>query len=253
MPTIAAITIGQSPRDDVVPEMRALVPESLWIEAGALDGLDRAAIGRLSPRPGEFPLVTRLADRSVVVVGEQAIAERLQAVVRDVESRADLIVLLCSGSFCLTSRVPIVFPGLLLEGAVRGLSVSGRVLDHTGKPVEGASVFLGFASKAQRDKYIAAMRAENVPASPPGGSVILPIVPYIENKIAMHPAWPTWTGARGREIRYGASSCPRTVVPSRTSRRALMSSSTITRSGRKRRCPSCNRMESRPVTPSPGR
>ncbi len=75
----------------------------------------------------------------------------------------------------------------------------------------GASVFLGFASKAQRDKYMAAMRAENVPASPPGGSVILPVVPYIENKIAMHPAWPTWTSPRGREIRYGAASCPRTI------------------------------------------
>ena len=58
---------------------------------------------------------------------------------------------------------------------------------------------------------MAAMRAENVPAGPPGGSVILPTVPYIEKKIATHPAWPTWTSPRGREIRYGAASCPRTI------------------------------------------
>ena len=38
-----------------------------------------------------------------------------------------------------------------------------------------------------------------------------PIVPYIEKKIAMHPAWPTWTSERGRQIRYGAESCPRTI------------------------------------------
>jgi 8-amino-3,8-dideoxy-alpha-D-manno-octulosonate transaminase len=75
----------------------------------------------------------------------------------------------------------------------------------------GSLVFLGFASKEQRDKYSAAMRAEGVPVGPPGGSVILPITPYIEKKIAMHPAWPTWTSPRGREIRYGAASCPRTI------------------------------------------
>jgi 8-amino-3,8-dideoxy-alpha-D-manno-octulosonate transaminase len=75
----------------------------------------------------------------------------------------------------------------------------------------GSLVFLGFASKERRDRYSAAMRAENVPVAPPGGSVILPVVPYIENKIAMHPAWPTWTSPRGRAIRYGAASCPRTI------------------------------------------
>jgi 8-amino-3,8-dideoxy-alpha-D-manno-octulosonate transaminase len=75
----------------------------------------------------------------------------------------------------------------------------------------GSLVFLGFASKEQRDRYSAAMRAEGVPVGPPGGSVILPMVPYIEKKIAMHPAWPTWTSARGREIRYGAATCPRTI------------------------------------------
>ena len=75
----------------------------------------------------------------------------------------------------------------------------------------GSLVFLGFATKEQRDNYSAAMKAENVPVGPPGGSVILPTVPYVENKIAMHPAWPTWTSPRGREIRYGAASCPRTI------------------------------------------
>ena len=75
----------------------------------------------------------------------------------------------------------------------------------------GSPVFLGFRSKEQREKYMEAMRTEGVPVGPPGGSVILPVVPYIENKVAMHPAWPTWTSPRGREIRYGASSCPRTI------------------------------------------
>ena len=75
----------------------------------------------------------------------------------------------------------------------------------------GSVVFIRFDSKAQRDRYMQLMSAENVPVSPPGGSVILPIQPYIENKIATHPAWPTWNTPRGKAIQYGAASCPRTI------------------------------------------
>jgi 8-amino-3,8-dideoxy-alpha-D-manno-octulosonate transaminase len=75
----------------------------------------------------------------------------------------------------------------------------------------GSPVFIEFAAKEQKERFVAAMEAENVGARAPGGSVILPIAPYIENKIATHPAWPTWTSPRGKAIRYGAASCPRTI------------------------------------------
>ena len=72
-------------------------------------------------------------------------------------------------------------------------------------------VFIRFDSKPRRDRFLELMKAENVPAAAPGGSVVLPIQPYIENKIPVHPAWPSWTSARGKSIRYGAASCPRTI------------------------------------------
>jgi len=75
----------------------------------------------------------------------------------------------------------------------------------------GSGVFLGFKSKELRDRYLAAMKAENVPASPPGGSVLLPTQPHIENKRTLHPAWPSFTSERGRAIQYGAACCPRTI------------------------------------------
>jgi hypothetical protein len=55
------------------------------------------------------------------------------------------------------------------------------------------------------------MKAENIPANPPAGSAILPVHPYIENKATIHPAWPTFNSERGKAIRYGAASCPRTI------------------------------------------
>jgi 8-amino-3,8-dideoxy-alpha-D-manno-octulosonate transaminase len=75
----------------------------------------------------------------------------------------------------------------------------------------GTGVFLGFSSKEQRDRFTAAMKAEGVPVSPPGGSVILPIVPQIENKVTVTPRWPSFASERGRSIRYGRECCPRTI------------------------------------------
>lgn len=75
----------------------------------------------------------------------------------------------------------------------------------------GSHVFLGFETRQHRDQFMAAMAAENVPARPPAGSVVLPIQPHIERKATVHPAWPSFTSPRGRSIRYGADCCPRTI------------------------------------------
>ncbi len=75
----------------------------------------------------------------------------------------------------------------------------------------GSVVGLQFESKERRDRFLKAMHAENLPASPPFGSVVLPIQTYIEKKATIHPAWPSFTSERGRAIRYGAACCPRTL------------------------------------------
>ncbi|MBI3695717.1 MAG: DegT/DnrJ/EryC1/StrS family aminotransferase [Acidobacteria bacterium] len=74
----------------------------------------------------------------------------------------------------------------------------------------GVTLYLLFPSREQRDRFVAGMRAENVPASPPSGSLVLPAAPYIEQKVAPHPEWPSFRSERGRAIRYGAGCCPRT-------------------------------------------
>lgn len=75
----------------------------------------------------------------------------------------------------------------------------------------GVGVYLDLGAKEARDRFLAAMRAENVPASPPSGSAILPVQPYAEQKLTLHPKWPTFQSERGQAIRYGAASCPRTI------------------------------------------
>jgi len=55
------------------------------------------------------------------------------------------------------------------------------------------------------------MKAENVAGARPGGSVVLPTLPHVIAKKTIHPAWPSFQSARGRAIRYGPETCPRTL------------------------------------------
>jgi 8-amino-3,8-dideoxy-alpha-D-manno-octulosonate transaminase len=75
----------------------------------------------------------------------------------------------------------------------------------------GSAVFFAFSSMDRRDRFLSAMKAENVPAQAPFGSVLLPVQPHIEQKLTVHPAWPSFRSERGRAIQYGASCCPRTI------------------------------------------
>lgn len=76
----------------------------------------------------------------------------------------------------------------------------------------GYGIYLKLADKPQRDKFVAAMKAENVNAGSISGSVILPTVPHIEKKITLHPGWPSFNTREGKAIRYGAACCPQTLA-----------------------------------------
>ena len=54
MKKIGAITVGQSPRVDLIPEIQPILGDSVEIiQAGALDGLSKGEIAKFVPRPGE--------------------------------------------------------------------------------------------------------------------------------------------------------------------------------------------------------
>jgi len=75
----------------------------------------------------------------------------------------------------------------------------------------GTGVFFDLGSKARCDRFLAAMKAENVTASRPGGSVILPTLPHVAAKKTGRAAWPSFQSDRGKLLRYGPESCPRTI------------------------------------------
>jgi protein AroM len=127
---VGLVTIGQSPRVDVVPEMAAVIGPGVDIrEAGVLDGLARAEIEALRPTGDDEILVTRRQDGTAVFVGKRKIIALVEARVAALErDGAGLTALLCTGAFPpLRSARPLVQPQPLLLGALRALRWPGRL------------------------------------------------------------------------------------------------------------------------------
>jgi protein AroM len=126
MKTVGMITIGQSPRDDIVPEMEKLLwPEIRVAQAGALDGLSRERIATLAPAPGQDALITRLTDGTSVVVAKQAIGDLLQERLDRFGDSVDASVILCTGSFHLRSARPILESDRILFAAAQAVFDGG--------------------------------------------------------------------------------------------------------------------------------
>ena len=99
--TIGMITIGQSPRVDIVPFMSEILgPDIRVIEKGALDGLSEDTIASFAPEENAVRLCTRLTDGRQVVVGKEHIIPLVQERIHELNQESiDLIVLLCTGHF----------------------------------------------------------------------------------------------------------------------------------------------------------
>lgn len=128
-PRIAAVTIGQAPRPDLVAPLVARAGGSVdIIEIGALDELSREDVAALRPggAPGRaaYPLTTRLRDGSSVTLDEADLAPLVQqAIDRTEHDGATVVVLLCAGGFAgVTARAELVRP---FDAAVAHLRAIG--------------------------------------------------------------------------------------------------------------------------------
>lgn len=126
---LGLVTIGQSPRVDVLHDLAPLLAGRAWTEHGALDALDVAGVAALAPRPGEAPLVSRMRDGASVRLSHAAIVPLLeQAVAACVADGAAAILVMCSGHLPhLRAEVP-VHPAEPLAHAVLETSLGSGLL-----------------------------------------------------------------------------------------------------------------------------
>ena len=75
---IGALTIGQSPRNDLIPEIEAFFKGAEIIQLGALDGLSKEQIADLAPSGDDEILVSKLKDDSWALMAGSKIISLLQ-------------------------------------------------------------------------------------------------------------------------------------------------------------------------------
>ncbi|RKJ60893.1 AroM family protein [Butyricicoccus sp. 1XD8-22] len=126
---IGVITIGQSPRIDLVPEMeKVLGTQFSLIEAGALDDLTSSEILNLYPDEGETTYVSRLRDGSYATMGKTKVEPLLQEKINELSSQVEVIIVLCTGTFeKLTCNKPIIYPDKILDSVVRSLFKNEKI------------------------------------------------------------------------------------------------------------------------------
>ena len=158
---IGTVTIGQSPRVDLIPEIEEVMglrsgghdgahegSQTDWpvaasatsgpgrpvriVEAGALDGLTLDEVKDLAPGPGDYVLVTRMADGTSVKIAERHILQRMQEKIDWLSTQgADVIALVCTGEFpeFRCDRMLVVPQKLLhhVVSAVAGVRRAGDV------------------------------------------------------------------------------------------------------------------------------
>lgn len=127
---VAFVTIGQSPRSDLLPEMREWMGDLIAVERGVLDDLSHEEIARLAPGAGDHALVSRLRDGSEVTIGKAWTRNRLAALMARLDGDGfDLIVLLCTGHFeGVRSRTLMVEAQRVVDAGVEAVAGDGRTV-----------------------------------------------------------------------------------------------------------------------------
>ena len=158
---IGAITVGQAPRTDVTADILPLLGDCQLLERGGLDGLSRQEIAAFAPEPGDYVLVSRLADGSSVTFAEKHIMHRMQQAIDDLEAQGcRLIAFFCTGDFpdIFHSKAPLAFPNRILQGVAPTLTASGKIGVVTPSPLQLEQ------SKRKWEKYVS--QATAIAASP---------------------------------------------------------------------------------------
>ena len=111
---IGVLTIGQSPRKDIMTDIMPLfLPHIKIVEGGLLDNLSPEEIQDLKPGITETPLITRLRDGSQVQLSEKKISELLPKAINRMKTKTKVkaIGILCSHVFPENEfSFPVIFP-----------------------------------------------------------------------------------------------------------------------------------------------
>lgn len=153
-PTLVTLTIGQSPRSDILPLLLEHLPEEHIAHAGLLDGLTAEDItAQFAVQHGERGRVTRLREGSQVRLSASKVEHALQHKILELERQGfEIILLLCSGQFraLWTHQALLLEPDRIIPPLVQSI-VDGHqvgIVAPTQQQIEEQRAKWGILSKA---------------------------------------------------------------------------------------------------------
>jgi len=130
MKKIGMLTIGQSPRDDILPGLMEILGKNVEIvEAGALDGKTMEDVKKIPLRVEDYILVSRMRDGTEIKITKKYILPLMQEKLDLLESKGiRLTVVMCTGNFPqFKSKGLVVTPKEILKGVMEGSMKKGRL------------------------------------------------------------------------------------------------------------------------------
>lgn len=126
---IGTITTGQSPRIDIIPELKEAIGIEVEIEErGVLDNFSLKEVENLDISSNDYTMVARMRNGKQIKIAERHIFEGTKKCIADLERiDVDLIILLCTGKFPdeITSRKLFLKPNKLIEKIVKFIPQDG--------------------------------------------------------------------------------------------------------------------------------
>jgi len=156
---IGLLTIGQSPREDVVPEIIPLFLSHIKIvEAGLLDELNPGEIEHLKPKSGETPLVTRLRDGSQVQLSEKKVNSLMPGVLDSMKTKLNVsaVGVLCTNDF---QKKQFPFPVIFLFDYLKFLITRVLQIKNLGVVVPLEDQIKMVRKKWEKDKVIVEVKS----------------------------------------------------------------------------------------------
>jgi protein AroM len=130
MKKIGMLTIGQSPRDDILPGFKEILGKGVEIvEAGALDGKTMLDVKKIPLRVEDYILVSRMRDGTEIKITKKYILSLMQEKLDWLESQGvRLTVIMCTGKFPqFRSKGLVVTPMEILKGVLEGCLKEGKL------------------------------------------------------------------------------------------------------------------------------
>lgn len=132
---LGIVTIGQTPRPDLLEAFAIEAPRAEVRVAGALDGIRPEDLAALQDRHGarpqdlEYPLLVRLASGAHIEVPLNRLVPRVTSAARQLAADgASVVVVACAGAFPeVPCPVAVLLPGRIVPAVAGALSRTRRV------------------------------------------------------------------------------------------------------------------------------